>query len=88
MNDTNFSLKDMIIEVRNDQKLSREAHIKMDSTLESIELQLKKLIAVCEDHEVRIQKQEGFQGKAMMVFGVAVFIMTTIANKVLANINL
>lgn len=88
MNNTNFSLKDMIIEVRNEQKISNDAHIKMATTLESIEIQMKKLIVVCEDHEQRLQKQEGFQGKAMMVFGVAVFIMTTIANKVLASVNL
>jgi len=88
MTDDNFSLKDMVIEVREDQKISREAHIKMAATLENVEIILKKMASSVEDHEVRLQKQEGFQGKAMMVFGFFVFIMTSIANKVLASINL
>jgi len=88
MTQDNFSLKDIVIEVRNEQKISNDAHIKMALTLESMELQMKKFLAVAEDHELRLQKQEGFQGKAMVVFGIFVFIMTSIANKVLANINL
>jgi len=88
MNNTNFSLKDMIIEVRNEQKISNDAHIKMSVTLESMEMQMKKFLAISEDHEARLVKQEGFQGKAMLVWGFAIFLMTTVAHKVLANINL
>ncbi len=88
MTDDNFSLKDIVIEVRNEQKIHNDNSIKMATTLESIEIQMKKLIAICEDHEKRIQKQEGFQGKVMMIWGVAIFVMTTVANKVLASISL
>jgi hypothetical protein len=88
MTENNFSLKDMIIEVRNEQKVSNEAHIKMAVTLENMELSMKKFLAIAEDHEARLQRQEGFQGKALMVWGFAVFVMTAVANKVLANINL
>lgn len=84
----NFSLKDMIIELRDEQKKHNDNAIKMSATLESMELQMKKFLAISEDHETRIQKQEGFQGKAMMVWGFVIFLLTTVANKVIASINL
>jgi hypothetical protein len=87
MNDANFSLKDMIIEVRNEQKVSNEAHIKMAITLESMELQMKKFLAVAEDHETRIKDVEGFKGKAMVIYGIIVIVFTVFVNKVLASIN-
>lgn len=88
MTDDNFSLKDMIIEVRNEQKVSNEAHIKMAVTLENMELSMKKFLATAEDHEKRIKDMEGFRGKAMVIYGIVVIIFTVFVNKVLANINL
>jgi len=88
MTDDNFSLKDMIIEVRNEQKISNDAHIKMAVTLESMELQMKKFLAIAEDHEKRIKDMEGFRGKAMVIYGIVVIVFTVFVNKVLANINL
>ena len=88
MTENNFSLKDMIIEVRDEQKISNNAHIKMTVTLENVEILLKKFGAVQEDHETRLQKTEGFQGKVMMVWGVVLIVFTTFVNKVLANISL
>jgi hypothetical protein len=88
MEQENFSLKDMIIEVRDDQKLNREDHIKMRATLENVEIILKKMAISDEDHEQRIQKVEGFQGKIMVVWGIAVVVFTTVINKVIANVSL
>jgi hypothetical protein len=88
MTENNFSLKDMIIEVRNEQKVSNEAHIKMAVALENMELSMKKFLATAEDHEKRIKDMEGFRGKAMVIYGIVVIIFTVFVNKVLANINL
>jgi len=87
MTDNNFSLKDIVIEVRNEQKISNDAHIKMAITLESMELQMKKFLAVAEDHETRLKDFEGFKGKAMVIYGIIVIIFTVFVNKVLASIN-
>jgi len=88
MTQDNFSLKESIIELRDEQKISNVAHIKMAVTLENVEILLKKIGVTIDDHETRLQKQEGFQGKVLMVWTFIIFLLTTVANKVLANINL
>jgi len=88
MENENFSLKEMIQEVRDSQKRHDDLTIRIMTTLENIELQCKKLTVIVEEHEERIQKQEGFQGKVMLVWGVAVVVFTTVVNKVLASVSL
>ena len=84
MNDSSFSLKEAIIELRDEQKAATAAHIKMALSLEGIELQMKKFAVSMEDHEKRLTEQETFKTKAMVVWGGAVFIVSTVSSKLLA----
>jgi len=84
----NYSLKEMVQEVRDSQKSHEHTSIKIATTVENIEIMFKQMAIRVDDHEKRIVEQEGFKGKVIMVWGVIVFVLTTIANKVMANISL
>lgn len=78
-----YTLKEMLEEVRNEQRqaISTQSHIV--TTLEAIDKHLEKLNSKVADHEKRISTNESFIGKAQMVWGAVVLIIGYAANKIL-----
>lgn len=88
MTQDNFSLKDRIIEILSELKKQGDSAIKTSVTLEGIEVQIMKLVAVIEDHEKRLKNQETFQTRAMTAWGFAVMVFTLVMNKLIAFISI
>lgn len=76
-----YTLKEMLQEVRDENRkaLTTQAHIV--TTLEGIDKHLQKLNSKVADHEKRITYNESFISKAQMVWAAVVVVVGYVANK-------
>lgn len=79
----NYSLKEMIQELRGEQKEQTRHTAIILTTLENIDKHLANLNSKVASHEKRFSGLETFQTKVMTVWGIAIFIIVTAINKLL-----
>jgi len=76
-----YTIKEMVSEIRTENRLALETQTRMVGALESIDKHLEKLNSKVAVHEQEINKLQSFQTKAMLVWSFAVFIVVTAFNK-------
>lgn len=81
-----YSLKEMLDEVRSDNKAALSTQGRILTTLENIDAHLGKLNSKVAAHEKKINGLESFQTKAMVVWSFVVFVVVTVVNKVVNNL--
>lgn len=95
MADDSYTLKELIQELRGETKDQSTVLTRICSNLDGVEKHLAQLNSKVAAHELlhmeqnkRFSNLETFQTKTMMVYSAAVFIIGTVATKILSNINL
>lgn len=81
-----YSLKEMVSEIRAENRLALETQSRIVSSLENIDKHLANLNSKVAAHEKQLSSLESFQTKAMLIWSFVVFIVVTVANKIIANI--
>lgn len=78
-----YTLKEMIEEVRNDNKQALTTQASILATLQGIDGHLSRLNSEVATHAKKINSLEQFQTRAMVVWSFAVFILVTAVNQLL-----
>jgi hypothetical protein len=78
-----YTLKELVGELRQEQKLQTQHTASILASLENIDKHLTQLNSKVASHEKRFVKLESFQTKVMTAWGIATFIIVTAANKFL-----
>ena len=78
-----YTIKEMVQELRSHQSAQTETLVRVCSTLENIDKHLNALTQETKSLEQRTSKLEEFQSKAMVVWGVATFVVVTVVNQFL-----
>jgi hypothetical protein len=78
-----YTLKELVQELRADQKQQTIHTTAILTTLENIDNHLSKLNSKVASHEKQLNSLGTFQTKVMTVWGVAIFIIVTVLNKVI-----
>ena len=78
-----FTVKELVQELRTESKQSNATQAVILSTLEGINSHLGKLNSKVATHEKKINSLGTFQTKAMTVWGVAIFVVTTVITKLI-----
>jgi hypothetical protein len=76
-----YTLKELVQELRNDNKQFLTTQTSILSSLESIDKHLQQLNSKVASHEKRFVTLESFQTKVMTVWGIAIFFVVTAINK-------
>jgi hypothetical protein len=76
-----YTLKEMVGELREDQKTQTLHTANILSSLENIDKHLGQLNSKVATHEKRFVGLESFQTKVMTVWGVSIFVVVTALNK-------
>lgn len=95
MNTGGYDLKEMVQELRSETKEQSTVLTRVCVSLENIDKHLSQLNSKVATHELlhaeqnkRFSSLETFQTKTMMVYSIGVFVIGTVATKILSNINL
>jgi len=78
-----FTVKELVQELRTESKQSNATQAVILSTLEGINSHLGKLNSKVATHEKKINSLGTFQTKVMTVWGVAIFVVTTVITKLI-----
>ncbi len=80
-----YSLKEMIQEVRDDNRTAIETQATILAEIKGICSHLERLNSKVATHELLIAEQNQFRTRVLTVWSVVVVVLSTVANKVLAN---
>jgi hypothetical protein len=80
-----YSLKEMIQEVRDDNRTAIETQATILSEIKGICSHLERLNSKVATHELQIAEQKEFKVRAMTLWAVFTVAASTVASKVLAN---
>ena len=78
-----FTVKELVQELRTESKQSNATQAVILSTLEGINSHLGQLNSKVATHEKKINSLGTFQTKVMTVWGLAIFVVTTVITKLI-----
>lgn len=81
MSEDSYTLKEMVSELRGEQKMQSVVLTQQSSVLENIEKHLAQLNSKVATHEKRFNGLETFQTKVMTMWGVAISVFVFIVNR-------
>jgi len=88
MSEENYTLKEMIQELRSETREQSTVLITVCAALEGIEKHLAQLNSKVAMHEKKHNKIEAFMARATVIISIAVFLAVTFVNQVIAYIKL
>lgn len=78
-----YTLKEMVGELRQEQKVQTGHTASILASLENIDKHLAQLNSKVATHEKRFSGLESFQTKVMTIWGISTFVAVTVINKLL-----
>lgn len=88
MSEENYTLKEMVQELRFETKEQSTVLTKVCASIEGIEKHLAQLNSKVATHERKHNKIEMFMTRATVIISIAVFVAVTVVNRVVAYIGL
>ena len=78
-----YTVKELVQELRTESRLSVATQAAMLNSLENIDRHLTQLNSKVATHEKKINSLGTFQTKVMTVWGLAIFVVTTVITKLI-----
>ena len=78
-----YTVKELVEELRADNKISIATQAAMLSSLENIDRHLTQLNSKVATHEKKIANLATFQTKVMTVWGISIAVVTTVISKII-----
>jgi hypothetical protein len=78
-----YTLKELVGELRQEQKIQTKHTASILTSLENIDKHLETLNSKVATHEKKFTTIESFQTKVMTVWGIGTFVAVTVINKLL-----
>ena len=78
-----YTVKELVEELRSDNKISIATQAAMLNSLENIDRHLTQLNSKVATHEKKINNLSTFQTKVMTVWGISIAVVTTVISKLI-----
>jgi len=83
MSEDNFSIKEMVLELRSETRQQTSSLSRIESHLATLTSKVDRHELLHKDHLKEIKGLSTFKTQAMLVWGVIVLVITTVINKVI-----
>ena len=83
MTSSGYTVKELVEELRTDNKTSIATQAAILNSLENIDKHLEKLNSKVATHEIKISNLGTFQTRVMTVWGLSIAVVTTVISRII-----